>query len=307
MDEIDVALSMVLMANSRTPYRELAEFFNMSVNSIHKRVKTMVDLGIIQNFHTHLSLLNFPTVVNVVIFGISKARDKKGSIEKLGKSEYIYNVTQASGNLFYIHAYIRNINELDLLVSNVRQIVQLEDLTVGLEKGSLQSDLSGTHKLSLSELDYLIINALKENSRKPLSDIASEIGVSAKTIRRHLDNLFEKSLVSFTIDWVPDKTGIIFSIIILKSKSTSKFENIDVIREKYTKRVIFAWAFSNLPNLILLLVWAPSMKEIQQIEAKLLSENFESVNVTILVEGKNFPTWRDTFLNEKIKELKKGD
>lgn len=305
MDEIDIALSMLLMVNSRTPYRELAEIFSMSVNSIHKRVKTMVDLGIIQNFHTHLSLLNFPNVGNVVIFGTSKARDKKALIEKLGKNEYIYNVSQASGNLFYILAYIRNINDLDLLVSFISQIGKLEDLTVGLEKQFLPNDLSKIDKPSLSEVDYLIINSLKENSRKPLSDIASEIGVSAKTIRRRLDNMSEKSLVSFTIDWVPDKTGIIFSIIILKSKSTSKFENIDVIREQYTKKIVFSWAFSNLPNLILLLVWASSMKELQEIEAKLLSENFESVNVTILVEGKNFPTWRDTFLDDKIKELKK--
>ncbi|GAG57638.1 unnamed protein product, partial [marine sediment metagenome] len=33
MDQIDFTLCMMLMWNSRTPYRELAETFKMSVNS----------------------------------------------------------------------------------------------------------------------------------------------------------------------------------------------------------------------------------------------------------------------------------
>jgi len=44
MDEIDISLSMALMVNSRIPYKELAEKFDMSVNSIHKRIKNLVTL-----------------------------------------------------------------------------------------------------------------------------------------------------------------------------------------------------------------------------------------------------------------------
>ena len=45
------------------------------------------------------------------------------------------------------------------------------------------------------KLDYLIIHALKENSRKPIVEISEEIGASTKTVRRHLDRLTEKGLV----------------------------------------------------------------------------------------------------------------
>ncbi|TET56784.1 MAG: winged helix-turn-helix transcriptional regulator [Promethearchaeota archaeon] len=51
MDDIDFTISLLLMANSRRSYRELAEMFNMSVNSIYKRIKSMVDLGIIEIFN----------------------------------------------------------------------------------------------------------------------------------------------------------------------------------------------------------------------------------------------------------------
>lgn len=51
MDDIDFTISLLLMANSRRSYRELAEMFKMSVNSIYKRIKSMVDLGIIEIFN----------------------------------------------------------------------------------------------------------------------------------------------------------------------------------------------------------------------------------------------------------------
>ena len=47
MDAIDFGLCMSLVLNSRVQYKELAEIFNMSVNSIHKRIKSLVDIGVL--------------------------------------------------------------------------------------------------------------------------------------------------------------------------------------------------------------------------------------------------------------------
>ena len=92
MDDIDISLSMILMANSRIPYKELAEKFNMSVNSIHKRVKSLVDLEVIQGFKSKLGFSNFPGLTNIVIFGHSVIKQKKQLISKLGENKFIYNV-----------------------------------------------------------------------------------------------------------------------------------------------------------------------------------------------------------------------
>ncbi|MFX0034586.1 MAG: winged helix-turn-helix transcriptional regulator, partial [Candidatus Hermodarchaeota archaeon] len=100
MDEIDFMISMILMTNSRISYRELAEMFNMSVNSIHKRVKSMVELGVIQNFKSSLNVIAFPNIANILAFGVSKTKNPKATIEILGSHECVYNVTQASSNLF---------------------------------------------------------------------------------------------------------------------------------------------------------------------------------------------------------------
>jgi DNA-binding Lrp family transcriptional regulator len=304
MDEIDITLSLMLMANSRASYKELADTFNMSINSIHKRVKSLVELGIVKNFRTTIGLPYFKQIVNVILYGITSTKDKKDLMEKLGSNEFIYNVTQASGNLIYLHAYIRNLAELDSLVSFVKKEGEMTSLTVGLDKNYL-SILNKDFK-ELSPLDYRIIYTLKDNSRKPITEIAEELGYSTKTIRRHLDDLIKNYLINFTINWYPDKTAEIFSIFIIKWKQSIQINDtqyINELRKRYGQKLVLSWTFTNLPELMLILFWTQSMKELQRIESDLMEADFESVNVTVLVEGKIFPTWIDQYLENKVKEI----
>ena len=307
MDDIDISISLNLMANSRMPYKELAEKFDMSVNSIHKRVKNLVDLGVIQRFRAKLGFANFPGITNIIIFGFSNIRQKKQLISKLGENENIYNVTQGSGNAFYIHAYLRNIGELDNLVLFIRKIGNLTDLIIGIDKRMPPIASKELNLKPPTDLDYLIINSLKNNSRKSISDIALEVNASTKTIRRRLDRLNDSFLVQFQIDWYPDKTGIIPSMINLKLDSNviiddREFE--DKLKNKLGSKILFTWSFSNLPNLKIISIWTQSMKELQELQTLLLSENFEKVDLTVLIEGKMFPTWIDTFLENKVNEIK---
>jgi len=307
MDEIDFALSMILMANSRRTYRELAEIFNMSVNSIHKRIKSLVDLEVIQGFRARLGFTNFPGITNIIIFGISDVKQKKELIKKLGESEFVYNVTQGSGNVFYIHAYLINIGDLDTLVSYVRKTGNFKDITVGIDKDMPPFGLEKLNFKPLTNLDYSIVNSLKDNSRKTISDIALEVGASTKTIRRRLDRLTENFLIQFQIDWYPDKTGEILSMIKLILDSDTIIEDkefVKKLREKYGSKIVFTWSFSNLPNLKLVIVWTQSMKELQDLETSLSSENYDTVDLTVLIAGKMFPTWIDTYLEDKIKDIK---
>ncbi len=307
MDEIDFTISLLLMANSRTPYRKFAEMFNMSVNSIHKRVKSMVELGIIKNFNARLGPINFSTYTSILFFGVSKTKDPKSTIEKIGAHDCIYNVTQAGSNLFYIHACLENITILESLVSFIRQVGQINELTVCIHSTPVGFSTENLGDMSLSKLDYLIIHALKENSRKSIVDISDEVGASTKTVRRHLNRLIEKKLVDLSIDWYPDKTAEFISFVQVYLEPSDNIDKIDLIkdlRKQFGSKIIFSWMFGNLPNFIIICFWIRIMKELQEIETNLMSRNFESVKVTVLLEGKNFPSWVDQYLKDKINEIK---
>jgi len=309
MDEIDITISMMLMANSRQPYSDLAELLNMSVNSVHKRVKSLVEIGALQNFQTKLSFFLFPNMVNLIMFGESPIKNKKALINKLGKNECIYNITQASGNILFIHAYLENISELDSLVSFVRKIAEIKEPFIGLDKDMLPSNVKIPNDMNISKLDYLIIYSLKDNSRKTISDISKEIGSSTKTIRRHLNRLIEKNLVRFTVDWYPDKTPQLISMVLLKLNPNIDIDSSTLrnkLQEQYGQKLVFNWTFSNLPNLVLLCVRVNTMREITDIKESLFLMDFESVDVHILIEGKIYSTWVDTYLDNKVKELTNG-
>lgn len=310
MDEIDFALCMMLMWNSRTPYRELAETFKMSVNSIHKRVKAMVNLGIIDKFVTTLNYHVFKqTPSNVVMFGTSKARNVKDLIDKLGAHENIYTISLHSGNFFIIHAVIRNPNELEPLVSFIKLTAEIPELKVGLQSTPIQpeEDVDVIIEVKLSNNDFLIINALKDNSRKPIVEIAEEIGFSTKTVRRRLDRLIENHLIHFTINWYPDKCSEVIVMIFLTLKpsiTVDKTKILEKIREKFGQKILFTWTFSTLPNIIIVCIWVSSMKELQDVQSSLISDEFESISLNIGIDGKIFPTWQEKYLEDKIKEIK---
>jgi DNA-binding Lrp family transcriptional regulator len=325
MDEIDFGICMMLVVNSRIPYRELANTFNMSVNSIHKRIKSLVDKGIIQNFNTKLSQVYFSNSIHAILFGNSNIENTSGLLEKLGESECIFNVTQASDRLYYIHALLKNFHGLDQLVSFVKKTGKISDLEIGLvsttpipnspalsviDQNSWTSGIEETSSIILSKLDYLIINSLKGNSRKPISDIADEVGASTKTVRRHLDGLIENYYVDFSIDWYPDKAPVTISIIILKLNPNTEVDKsilMGDLRKEYGQTILFSWSFSNHPNLLMVCVWSNSMKKLHELETSLNSRNFDSVKVTILINGKMFPTWREQFLENQIKKIKEAE
>ncbi len=307
MDEIDFTISLLLMANSRTPYSKFAEMFNMSVNSIHKRVKSMVELGVIKNFNARLGSLNFSNYTGILFFGVSKTKDPKSTMEKIGVHDCIFNVTQASSNLFYIHACFNNITKLESLVSFIRQVGQINELTVCIHSSYGENSIEDLGDISLSKLDYLIIHALKENSRKPIVEISDEIGSSTKTVKRHLNRLIEKKLVDLSIDWYPDKTAEFLSFVQIYLEPSNVIDKINLLkdlRKQFGSKILFSWMFGNLPNLLIICFWTRIMKELQEIETNLMSKGFESVKVTILLEGKNFPSWVDQYLKDKINEIK---
>ncbi|MEM2129947.1 MAG: winged helix-turn-helix transcriptional regulator [Candidatus Bathyarchaeia archaeon] len=56
IDKTDAILCQLLLANSRLSYRDLADKLNLSVTAIHKRIQSLIELGIIRKFTAKISL-----------------------------------------------------------------------------------------------------------------------------------------------------------------------------------------------------------------------------------------------------------
>jgi DNA-binding Lrp family transcriptional regulator len=299
MDATDITLCKILQVNSRTSYRELAEKLGLSINAVHRRIQEMRSIGIIKNFTARPSLLAL-RAIPIVIFGVSKAgfaQDARAALEADGRA---YWLGIGSGNFILVGAYLHGLFEMDEVVSLVKRELKMDELTVGIF--TYFTPPTPTHitrrlDMTLYPLDLRIVNALSRDSRRELSDVAEELGISAKTARRRLSRMMNLGLIELTIEFYPDKTNDIVTIFDLKVKGTVDKNSVpNMLMQKYPMKTFFAMTFSNIPDLVLYSSWTNSMKELLDLYIALKKEGiFESVIPNILFTGYIFSTWVDKY------------
>ncbi|MGQ9514094.1 MAG: winged helix-turn-helix transcriptional regulator [Thermoproteota archaeon] len=167
--------------------------------------------------------------------------------------------------------------------------------------------MKGRRETVLSVLDYQIIYAIRHNSRKPISEVAEELAVSSKTVRHHLSRLIDRNLIDLSIEWYPDTSNDIISILHLYLKPSFKREDVGpYLINKYAPQVLFYVYFSNLPNEMICIVWSSSMNDLKEVLDSFKGESFfESIEPNILYSGYIFETWRDQLVVEKGAPLSK--
>jgi len=294
MDRTDVSLCLALMADSRTPYHELASKFGLSINAVHKRIAAMMKMGIIRTFTAHPSLVSLG-IVPVWVYGRSEA-EHPGDLHKiLSTDDHTYWVANSGGGFVYVGGYLRDISELEKYVAFVKGLGQISDPTVGIIPSSGRRP-----KESLRPLDFQILSSLMKDSRKPVTDVAADVNASAKTIHRRLEWMMEKQLADFTIEWYPDASNDIISLCHVQA--THHFDRqkvLESLREKFSQNILVEILFSNIPNAAAIFMWTNSMKQMEDLRERIgEAEEVKSVMLNVLQIGYIFDTWRDKLVQE---------
>jgi DNA-binding Lrp family transcriptional regulator len=300
MDKTDMSLIMLLSENSRLSYAELAEKLNLSVNAVHKRIQLLIETGVICKFTAKVSLFAAKAIV-VFLSGISQLGSFQDLPDKLKAQGSINWLAIGSGKFLYMGAYLKSLNDLEPLVSYVKKEADIPEPTIGIMSVVPVTPQQALKlpETSLCELDYRIIRSLKDNARKAISDVADEMGVSAKTIRRRLSLMTKNSLIELSIEWYPDKSNDIMTLIDLHLKPQANISEAYSILKKYAPNTLFYFSYVNIPNTATFTVWTNSMIELQNIREKLeKEENVASVTPNILLIGYIFNTWRDQLIEK---------
>jgi DNA-binding Lrp family transcriptional regulator len=274
----------------------LAEKLNLSVTAVHNRIQILIDRGIIRKFTARPSIL-VQNAIHILIIGTSKAnsiRDLKPKLESHGS---IYWLAIGGGNVLYIGAYLKHIAELEQLVSFIKTTAEMPEPTVGITFSPIPPNLQVLEiETDLCDLDYKIINSLKDNSRKAIADVAEEIGVSAKTARRRLDRMVKNFLIELSIEWYPDASNDLLSIFHVQLKPDADKNTPNLLLQKHYPNTLFYWGFSNLPNTYFFMTWSPTSKEVKELRESLEQESaVQSVAPNIIYTGYVFNYWRDQF------------
>jgi len=300
MDNIDVALIQLLLANSRRSYGELAEQFGLSVNAVHKRIQALIEAGIIRKFTAKVSTLA-ANGINVFISGTSQLATMQNLPDKMRTQGSIYWLAIGGAKYLYVGAYLKDITELEPIVSYVKKEAKIEEPTIGIMDIPAVPFISNSKSIDrkLCDLDYRIIHSLRDNARKAISEVAEETGVSAKTVRRRLNRMIKNWLIELSLEWYPDHSNDIITLVDVHFKPDTDMSLAYQILKKYAPNMLFYWSFANLPGTATYTIWTTTMKELQILRENLENEtNVITVVPNILYVGYVFSTWRDK-LTEK--------
>ncbi|MHA2390496.1 MAG: AsnC family transcriptional regulator [Promethearchaeota archaeon] len=293
MDETDFYLLKKLSENSRLTYRELSDMTNMSVSAIHKRIKNLEDEGTINTYTARPSLVALKYLL-VLIFGTSKAKSLDELSKELGQHESIYRVGVAGGKYLFISAFLRDLSELQEFGSYVSRTAQISEPTIGIVNWPHM-----TFPEPITSIDYKILKKLNRDARKPITDIADDIGVSAKTVRKRLDRMVENRLVDFSIEWSVQKVSLTTIFQIYLNEGTNMNSTIQHINEKYYNNISYCLNYSNIPNFITLFTWAKNAQESHKIQEELQTEGFKDIIPRIYFSATWYECWVDQLLRTK--------
>lgn len=297
MDKTDIILCQLLLGNSRLSYRELGQKLDLSVTAVHNRIQTLIELGIIRKFNTSLSVFA-QNAIHVLMFGFSRANSVLEVKSRMENHGSIYWLAAGGGNILYIGAYLKNIGDLEAVVRFVKENASIPELTVGLMGSPIPPMLRNLMPVKLEnklcDLDYKIIRSLKDDSRKPTSAVAQEIGVSTKTIRRRLNIMEKNFLIQYSIEWYPDASNDIMSVFHVNLKDDANPNTVNAILQEYYPNTLFYWSFSNIPDSYIFMIWTPTSKELREVrEAIEKKPAVKSAAPNVIYTGYIFPTWRD--------------
>jgi Lrp/AsnC family transcriptional regulator, regulator for asnA, asnC and gidA len=294
MDKTDIILCQLLLSNSRLSYRELAEKLNLSVTAIHSRIQSLIEMDIIRKFTTRISIFA-KKAIPILIIGSSKTNSIKNVKQKIELHNRIYWLAVGGGNVLIIGAYLENISEMEGVVRFVKENAEMPDPTVGITVSPIPIIKQNVNsEIGFCELDYKIVRSMKDDSRKAVSAVAEELGVSTKTVRRRLSRMIKNFLVEFSIDWYPDASNDIISIFDVQFKNDANPNSANLILQKYYPNTLFYWGLSNIPNNYIFMVWTPTSKELKTIRENLEQEpTINTVVANIIYTGYIFKSWRD--------------
>jgi len=294
MDEIDLTILKKLLENSRLTYRELAKITNMSVSATHKRIKNLVDDKIINAFTARPSSIALKYLI-VSIFGKSNAKSMDTVSKELGQHENIFIIAIASGKILYITGFLRDITSLRDYSAYVSKIANISEPTIGIMNIPYI-----TTPEPLTTIDYKILKTLNRDSRKPIIDVADDVGISANTVRKRLNRMIENNLIDFSIEWtIKAENNLLTAFHLYLKEDTNIDSTIQYLYEKYYQNISACMSYSNIHTFITMYTWTKTAQESQRIQKKLQAEGFKDLIPHIFLTIRFYDCWVDQLLRTK--------
>lgn len=255
LDELDLKILAFLQRDGRTPYTQMAKALSVSEGTIRKRVKRLEDenyikiIGVADPFRIGLDTMVF------IWIKVERGElgDAMAKLVRLKQTRYVAYATGAfdlvamavvqsrQGLLRFLNeelGEISGIRETDTsVILGIRKQaydwISLRDgEELGVQRSKPQPDWNKPEVVNLDRIDKRILTRLQEDGRYRYQDIADELGVAERTVRRRVETLIESGVLQIVGVTDPFKVGM-NSIALVGAKV--KRQHIDEIVDQLSR------------------------------------------------------------------------
>jgi DNA-binding Lrp family transcriptional regulator len=161
-------------------------------------------------------------------------------------------------------------------------------------------------EIRLSNTDWRIIKALRYNALKPLSIVAEELGLTAKTVRRRFERMTQNKAVIIVPLVNPAEMADTITYVMLLYPSPDRRDDVLERAMKEFDDSYFL-AFTSSPGNAMVCLAARKLAETEDslIRARKI-EGMRDVKLLVLKEIREYTQWVDSAIDRKIAEATKS-
>lgn len=157
-------------------------------------------------------------------------------------------------------------------------------------------------RTGLSHLDWEIVKALRYDAFKPLSTVASQLGVTARTVRRRFERMTKSNAVIIVPVINPAQIADTISYALIMYPDPERWSEImEAVMSMFNHSYFLTRMYP--PNNAVLFLTARTLAETEEglINARKI-DGMKSVGLLVLKEVQEYTKWLDSTIERKIRE-----
>jgi len=240
MDDKDLEILKLLLFDGRMSYEAIGKKVKLTPYLVKKRITNLVELGVIMKFVTNLNFLLFQKSVCYTLADVKQGTDQQDLIERLGKLEMVSGgAISLQNKMQIIHTY----SDDHEFKKNLERLMEFEEIENTENFILLIPPDLNFKNTRLTKTDWKIIYAMKDDCRKTDVEVANELGISSKTVRRRLAYLRENNIILFMIDLDTSAADFLSYLLIVKFQKIAA-ESLSRVM-KIVKNYFYVWRVAN--------------------------------------------------------------
>ncbi|MFW9800475.1 MAG: winged helix-turn-helix transcriptional regulator [Candidatus Thorarchaeota archaeon] len=232
MDNLDKRIILELDSNCRVSYQSIALKLGMTANAIKKRVSRLLESGLIERFVVGLSLEMMGTDMVIALVRTDGSEFSKEFVDRIGNRIEVMQVSpvaSAVGSLYCVFAQTvgpRGLSDLGRFLRGLEPVNDVEIHVLLYPRGK---------KVKLTATHMKVLRGLLHDPRATVTELTKRIGLSARRIRRALQELQEGGGVDLAVFWYLGAGGLTEVLVRIEwDDAEIKSQSVvDWLREEY--------------------------------------------------------------------------